>query len=188
MDYISNNAKAIFALAVFIGLGASELCQAMTLFHQRNPPFRDLDLPIETKSWIDLDNELIRCYQRLIQGLEEVEIEERMEDLQSKAMTSVDHILISIEGPVLSEEDRVWSFQRISEFQDNQKSFCTPVFDGSEADHDLFGMTVPFVEKYKTYGEGSFGIVSKYRIHRDHIIPGNLAVSFVYLGVQKEGF
>jgi hypothetical protein len=178
LDYIMDKAKAVFAIAVFVQIEGNRLHEAMSLFHQRSPPFRDLDLPIEEKSSKELHEESDRCYDRLLEGLETKEIEERKEELNCKADSGVEHVLISIEGPVLKENDRIWTFQRITKFQEHQKSFCAPVFNSSEAEYNLFGMIVPFVEQYTTYGEGSFGVVSKYRIHQDHIILARPVVSY----------
>lgn len=163
LDYIMDKAKGVFAIAVFVQIEGSRLHEAMSLFHQRSPHFRDLDLPIEERSPKDLYEEADRCFDRLVESLKRKEIKKRREELDRKANSGVEHVLISIEGPVLKENDRIWTFQRITRFQEHQKSSCASVFNSSEAEHTLFGMIVPFVEQYKTYGEGSFCVVSKYR-------------------------
>lgn len=145
LDYIMDKAKAVFAIAVCVQIEGSRLHEAMSLFHQRSPPFRDLDLPIEEKSSKDLYEEADGCYDRLVEGLERKEIEERRKELNNKANSGMEHVLISIESPVLKENDRIWTFQCITRFQEHQKSFCASVFNSSEAEHTLFGMTVPFV-------------------------------------------
>ncbi|KAL1602449.1 hypothetical protein SLS60_005865 [Paraconiothyrium brasiliense] len=173
LNYILEGAKAIFATAVYIKLKPGTLREAMILFRLSRSRFRDSALPIKETSGEDLEKEADECFERLVKGLTDKEFKEKKEELSRKAITGVQHILRSIEGLVHNEEDRIWTDGRIIEFQENQKHFCAPIFQGTEVNHDLFNVTVPFIEKYVTRAEGSFGVVSKYRIHHDHIVSSN---------------
>ncbi|KAJ4348747.1 uncharacterized protein N0V89_010125 [Didymosphaeria variabile] len=170
LHYIVTDAKAIFATAVYIKLKPDKLHEAMTLFRQYSPRFRDDALPIKEKSGADLLKEADDCFERLAKGLTDMEYQEKEEELLRKAITGVQHILRTIEGPVQSDDDRIWTDGRIIEFQEDQKHFCAPIIQDTEISHDLFGVAIPFVEKYATRGAGSYGVVSKYRIHHDHIV------------------
>lgn len=168
LSFILGKAKKVFAITAFIELEGAQLYNAMSFFH--NNGFDDRKLPIKEMSAKEIDDEAVGCWDKLIKDLDDDEVEEQENELWTQAFDAVDHPLISSEAPVKTENDRIWTQRRISKFQEAQKSFIAPVLSDAESNHDLDGQTVPFVKKYVTYAAGSFGEVSKYTIHKSHII------------------
>lgn len=59
-----------------------------------------------------------------------------------------------------------------SEFCENQWKFLAPTFSTTEYNHDLEKLHIlPFVSGGSDSGRGSFGVVSQYTIHRNHLVP-----------------
>lgn len=140
INFILTKAKRIFATAVFIELSPRALRRAMFLFQKEG--FDDTHLPIEKWSG---------------------------EEMMKKQMTGVHHPFVVMERPVEDGDEKVWTLRKIFDFQDHQGKFLAPVLSTTEPNHDLWDLTMPFVTKYASYAEGSFGVVSKYEIHDDHI-------------------
>jgi hypothetical protein len=60
----------------------------------------------------------------------------------------------------------------LSEFCDEQWKFLAPVFSTTQYNHNLEeAHIIPFVRKSQSSGEGSFGVVSQYVVHKRHIDP-----------------
>jgi hypothetical protein len=58
------------------------------------------------------------------------------------------------------------------DFLDNQWIFLAPVFFTTQYSHDLNEAHIlPFVAKSVDFGRGSFGVVSQYDIHMNHLKP-----------------
>jgi hypothetical protein len=68
-----------------------------------------------------------------------------------------------------SEWKKSW-FQ--GEFQEEHWKFFVPTFSTTKYNHDLEEAHIlPFISETTDGGEGSFGVVTRYTIHRKHIIP-----------------
>lgn len=137
--YILMRAKRLFATAAYIGLPPDTLYCAMVLF--RNTNFSDERLPLEEMSG---------------------------EEFLKSTMSGLEHPLVNLEGHVKHKAERIWTFSRIHDFLKAQFSFLAPIISAGQIDYDFGpGLILPFVE-HAAQGEGSFGVVSKCVIHRDH--------------------
>lgn len=86
-----------------------------------------------------------------------------------KSAKGPQHPFAAMEEPVKRDKDRIWTSGKLKMFQEYQWRFLAPVFSITESNHDLGENIVPFISKQLSFGEGSFGVVSKYEIHKDHI-------------------
>jgi hypothetical protein len=80
------------------------------------------------------------------------------------------HLFVSMEGRWKNGYGKIWTLRKIKGFQEHQWKFLAPVISTAEPNHNLGELTVPFIKKHAKFDEGSFGVVSKYEIHGDHII------------------
>lgn len=66
---------------------------------------------------------------------------------------------------------KVWDKSLIYDFQEKQWEFLAPVLSTEETYH-CYGnhVIMPFVAQIASFAEGSFGVVSKYEIHEDHMV------------------
>lgn len=85
-------------------------------------------------------------------------------------LQGVQHQFEIMEGN--SEPAKIWSCERIMNFQEKQGWFLAPILSTAESNQDFWDVTLPFIEKHGTFAEGSFGVVSKYEIHSDHFQDG----------------
>lgn len=137
--YILTNARRVFATAAYIELRPKTLYRAMVLF--RNTNFTDERLPLEEMGG---------------------------ENLLRDVMSGRKHPLVNLERHVKYEADRIWTFRRVHAFVEEQFKFLAPIIFTGKPDHDFGNLILPFVKKHATQAEGSFGVISKYEIHRDH--------------------
>ena len=73
--------------------------------------------------------------------------------------------------PVLTKT-AVWQQSWQAEFYKAQWVFFATVFSTINYGHNLQeAHIIPFVEKISHVGHGSFGIVSQYAVHKDHMEP-----------------
>ncbi|KAH8699354.1 hypothetical protein GQ44DRAFT_832153 [Phaeosphaeriaceae sp. PMI808] len=133
-EYIMSNARAVFAIAVYIRL--PRLCKALRLFLEND--FGDANLPIDMWS-----GELIKS-------------------------KSKNHPFVAMERPSRRATNRIWTWSRIYDFQEEQWKFIAPVISTSIATYDMGERIMPFIKKHANRREGSFAVVSQYEIHRDH--------------------
>jgi hypothetical protein len=86
-----------------------------------------------------------------------------------------DSILASLEPSVgRHRQKKIWTPSTIHNFCSDQWKFLTPVFStDSKTDIDKYDLPIstiiPFIEKHADFEKGSFGKVSKYEIHPNHI-------------------
>jgi hypothetical protein len=138
--YILTKAKRAFATAAYIELQPRTLYNAMVLF--RDTGFTDERLPLEKLSGdILVKNEL--SWQQ--------------------------HPLVNLEEAERSEAKKIWTFGRVHNFLEDQFKFLAPVISTARPDQDFGHLILPFVKKHAAQAEGSFGEVTKYEIHSDHI-------------------
>ena len=82
---------------------------------------------------------------------------------------AAENVLASLEKSVTGKI-KIWRPGKIYDFCRAQWKFLAPVFSADESNHDLEEpLIIPFVSKYEDFGEGSFGQVSKYETHSDHL-------------------
>lgn len=140
VEFILAKALRVFATTAYIEPKKKLLRTAMSWFYENN--FHDNKLPIEKWSG------------------------KKFEDNKEK---DIPHPFASIEGPVEDEDDRFWTIGKIYDFQEAQFKFLAPVFSTDKSNHDPWDRTIPFIAKGVTYAGSSFGMVSNYKIHGDHI-------------------
>ena len=70
-----------------------------------------------------------------------------------------------------ARKKKVWDKSLIYDFQEKQWEFLAPVLSTEETYH-CYGnhVIMPFVAQIASFAEGSFGVVSKYEIHEDHMV------------------
>lgn len=146
--FISTRAKKAFATALYCELRPGELRNAMALFQKYS--FDDNKLPIQAWSG------------------------DQFKDNPKKGTL---HLFVSMEGPSKNGYGKIWTLRKIKGFQGHQWKFLAPVISTAEPNHNLGELTVPFIKKHAKFDEGSFGVVSKYEIHGDHIIDPSRPVS-----------
>jgi hypothetical protein len=118
----------------------------------------------------EIENEAEETYQKLTRDLTDDEDADRKPELEELALSNVDHPLISCEGRVTFEEQKIWIPYKIEKLPVAQSIFLAPVLSDEVPNHDLGENIVPFTEKYATRAAGSFGEVSEYEIHKSHIV------------------
>lgn len=75
------------------------------------------------------------------------------------------------ELPVTNKE-RLGTKDWVSDFYDDQWRFVAPIFSTNTHNHDLEESRIlPFISKNMDSGRGSFGVVSRYVVHRKHLSP-----------------
>jgi hypothetical protein len=81
------------------------------------------------------------------------------------------HPFFEMQGVAKKKRDRVWDKSFIYDFQDKQWEFLAPLISTEEM-NNCYGNNVimPFVAQHASFAEGSFGVVSKYEIHEEHIV------------------
>lgn len=84
--------------------------------------------------------------------------------------SGVQHPFFEMQG-VMKQRDIIWDKSFIYDFQDKQWEFLAPLISTEET-NNRYGSNVimPFIVQHASYAEGSFGVVSKYEIHEDHIV------------------
>ena len=148
IEFILQKAKRLFAIIVYIRL--PKLGDAMLLF-QKNK-YDDERLPIE--EWTK-------------------------EAFEANLLENTEHPFIVMQGIVKRKKDCIWSKGYIYDFQKRQWEFLAPMISTEETnDCHNTNVILPFTTQHSNLAEGSFGVVSKYEIHRDHIFigEGNAAV------------
>ncbi|KAF2234694.1 hypothetical protein EV356DRAFT_514837 [Viridothelium virens] len=140
VDFVYTRARKVFATMAYIEPKRKFLKMAMSWFFKNN--FHDRKLPIDKWSG------------------------KKFRDNEAKGIL---HPFASMEDTVEDEDDRFWTTTKIYDFQEAQFKFLAPVFSTDKPSHDLWNCTIPFEAKDVTYAEGSFGTVSKYTIHSDHV-------------------
>ncbi|CAO2649036.1 Nn.00g099850.m01.CDS01 [Neocucurbitaria sp. VM-36] len=74
--------------------------------------------------------------------------------------------------PIKQQTDLWKSSDWRSDFYDEQWKFFAPIFSTIEYSHDLEEAHIlPFVAKSVDSGRGSFGVVSRYSVHKNHLKP-----------------
>ena len=148
IDFILRKARRLFAIVVYIRLPKVE--DAMLLFQEND--FHDAQLPIE--EWTK-------------------------EVFESMFKENIEHPFIVMQGVLKRRKDYIWSRGYIYDFQKRQWEFLAPVISTEET-NDCYNSNaiLPFTTQYTNLAEGSFGVVSKYAIHPDHIFigKGNAAI------------
>lgn len=72
----------------------------------------------------------------------------------------------------ISKQTEPWGEDWRADFYDHQWQFTAPVFSTSSSNHNLEeGHVLPFIEKSAGTGEGSFGEVTRYVLHKNHMLP-----------------
>jgi len=139
VHFIEKKAKKVFATTAYIKVCGQLLYRAMLLFKENN--FDDSKLPI--KPWPS--------------------------DKLRKARTRTLHPFANMEGAVGEGVDPIWRSANIYDFQEAQWKFLAPIFSTSQLNHDVGKRILPFISRQTNPKEGSFGVVSKCKIHTDHI-------------------
>ena len=140
VHFIEKKAKKVFATTAYIKVCGQLLYRAMLLFKKNN--FDDSKLPIKPRS----SNKFKR---------------------NAKAKTL--HPFANMEGVVGEGVDPIWSPGNIYDFGEAQWKFLAPIFSTSQLNHDVGKRILPFISRQINPKEGSFGDVSKCKIHKDHI-------------------
>ena len=93
-----------------------------------------------------------------------------VEEWKGQMFSDAQHPFFKMQG-VRKKKDMVWDRSLIYDFQDKQWEFLAPIISTEETNH-CYGNNVimPFVAQIASFAEGSFGVVSKYEIHEDHIV------------------
>ncbi|KAF2011920.1 hypothetical protein BU24DRAFT_266342 [Aaosphaeria arxii CBS 175.79] len=146
VQFVLTKAMKIFAILVYTRLdrSASHLRKAMEFFKKKN--WGDKNLPFRYR-----DGELVPKNAE----------KDKCEIWQQ----------ISSAGSVLAEEkgktqSGTWRW----DFCESQWMFLAPVFSTEEANHDLEEeLILPFIKKHTDLHQGSFGLVSCYNIHENHL-------------------
>jgi hypothetical protein len=138
--FILQRAKKLFAILVTIR--HSSLQDAISLFEKHS--FDDSKLPVEI--WTP----------------------EMFSDSQK---IGTQHPFFEMQGDVKRRRDRVWDKSFIYDFQDKQWEFLAPIISTEEMNNCYSNKVImPFVAQHASFAEGSFGVVSKYEIHEEHIV------------------
>lgn len=137
--YILVEAKRVFATAVYIGLEPDTLYETMVLF--KNTSFSDKRLPLEVM---------------------------REEQLTRYVIGGRLHPLLELEGRDQDDAKRIWTPLRVHDFSKKQFKFLAPIIRLGKRDHNFGNLILPFVKKHAAQNEGSFGMVSQYKIHSHH--------------------
>lgn len=174
VEFILKRAKKVFAISVFIELEGSTLRRAMLLF--KDTEFNDTKLPIEDTRNSSPPANLSNSHSASTSGAGQ-------------------NILASLEVSV-NGGNRIWRKPKIYNFCEHQWKFLAPVFSTAEYNHDLPALSIlPFISKHANFDKGSFGQVSKYEIHPNHIkdpsMPGEpgplfFAVKEILPGDKKD--
>ncbi|KAF2627583.1 HET-domain-containing protein [Macroventuria anomochaeta] len=142
IDFILQKARRLFAIVVYIRLPRVE--DAMLLFQAND--FHDARLPIE--EWT-------------------------RDVFEAKLRENIEHPFIVMQGVLRRRRDYIWSRSYIYDFQKRQWEFLAPIISTEETnDCHNSNAILPFITQYTNLAEGSFGVVSKYAIHPDHIYIG----------------
>jgi hypothetical protein len=72
----------------------------------------------------------------------------------------------------IKQKTQLWATSWRSDFYEDQWKFFAPVFSTTQYSHDLEEAHIlPFVGKSVDSGRGSFGVVSRYDVHGNHLEP-----------------
>lgn len=72
----------------------------------------------------------------------------------------------------IKNKERLGSKDWASDFYEDQWRFFAPIFSTDNYNYDLEECHIlPFVSKDMDSGRGSFGMVSKYLVHQNHLLP-----------------
>lgn len=140
-NFTLNRAKRVFLICL-LDIRLEDLRQAMVIFLNQN--FDDGCLPIDCVSYDDLYKPKSK---HLFQDMET-----RERQRQGR------------------KHKRVWKPSSIAAFAENQWKFLAPVFGTTSLIHDFGQRTLPFVRDKSRYTEGTFGSVSRFRIHGAHFV------------------
>ena len=143
VDFICLKAPKLFAITAFRE-SRDRLRAVMSCFFKNN--FQDKDLPMEKWSNDRYLKTLAEDIEHPFASMEE-NMEENVED----------------------EDNRSWGYSNIYDLQRDQFKFLAPILSTDTPSQDTWGLIMPFIEKGVSYAEGSFGMISKYKIHPDHI-------------------
>jgi len=162
VDFILKRAKKVFAVSAFIEL--KSLRRAMLLF--KDAYFDDTNLPI--KDTLSRPSET-----------------NPSNGNPYAASGATQNILAFLEQSVTGKI-KIWRPGKIFDFCKHQWKFLAPVFSTDKSNYYLEeAYIIPFVLKYADFGEGSFGQVSKYEIHPNHLKdPLKPVRKFSYLFLQ----
>jgi hypothetical protein len=139
VTFILERAKKLFSILVTIR--HSRLFDAISLFEEHD--FDDSHLPIET--WTGAKFAESQC-------------------------SGIQHPFFKMQGVVKKQRDMIWDKSFIYDFQDKQWEFLVPDISTNETNnHHGSNVIMPFIFQHASLAEGSFGVVSKYEIHEDHI-------------------
>jgi hypothetical protein len=138
--FVLQRAKKLFAILVTIR--HNRLQDAISLFEKHN--FDDSKLPVEI--WT-------------------------AEMFLDSQQNGTQHPFFEMQGVGKRKRDMVWDKSFIYDFQDKQWEFLAPIISTEEM-NNCYGNKVimPFVAQHASLAEGSFGVVSKYEIHKEHIV------------------
>lgn len=140
VHWIESEAKKVFVITTsYVKFRGDVLQRAMKLFKQNG--FNDSRLPIE--EWSS---------------------KRRKKSIDQHQFAVME--LNSAEGGAIKP---MWCSSEIYEFQVNQWKVLVPIFSTSQPNHDVGGCILPFTMKETRPKEGSFGIISRCKIHKDHI-------------------
>jgi hypothetical protein len=140
VDFVLQRAKQLFA--ILVTTRHKYLQDAISLFEKHD--FDDSKLPIE--AWTG-------------------------EMFSNSQQSGTQHPFFKMQGVVKRKRDAIWDKSFIYDFQDKQWEFLAPIISTEEMNH-CYGNNVimPFIAQHASFAEGSFGVVSKYTIHEDHIV------------------
>jgi len=89
------------------------------------------------------------------------------DETQQSGSTSARISLASLE----EGKPKIWIRKRPMDFYNDQWKFLVPVLSMAIPNHDFEeALILPFISKHAEFGQGAFGMVSKYAIHEDHIV------------------
>jgi hypothetical protein len=166
-DYIvDQKAKRVFATAVMAGLTGDDLRKGMQAF--KDAGISDSTLPIS----------LDFCVQEGILTPSTVSTEgsviESVGDSSDKSEKDED---VNDEDEE-DENQEVWTTPRLDTFCLKQWLFLSPVFRTSNFEHNLDQFCIlPFTVKHRECDSGTFGQVTKYEIHKAHLVDPKDPVS-----------
>lgn len=164
LAFIKEKARCLFAICAYIGLKGHDLRKAMSWFlHYKDGYFDDTKLPIKVFENVELSERMALMHEEKYNDLTDEEFEELLGDKV--------HIFLAIESHCSTDSTWLWNRERIWDFQDHQRKFTAPVLSDGKSNHDLWRRIVPFDYKDRSVFkvEGSYGTISKYRIHKKHL-------------------
>lgn len=173
VDFVLNNGKKIFAVSVMSNLSGQDLQDAIQLL--KDAGISDKSLPIS------------EAYFRSKTGVHPITPGSEQGSATEFGNTNHqqlgnDHIDIDDDDDedgdyIFTDEfgdlQEIWTDVRINEFCTKQWSFLAPVFSLANHNHDLAEFSIlPFTRRYPHTVSGAFGQVTKYEIHKHHLVSG----------------